>query len=150
MPFDPELEKAVALCKSDEPVTLKKHEQYERLKLFANRQRLPAESPQQAFARFISKTPEGQVLYKEFTKATGVSVPIAKTGMQSGSDIDGDNDASNGETSHMQTLRSIATAIQTKHPELRLTKSAAMSLAIQTPAGAAAYLADRKSRLRVA
>jgi hypothetical protein len=146
--FDPELEQAVAkMQKSDAPMS--KADQYLQLKKFSNRQRTGTQSEHQAIAAFIEHDPLGRQLYRKYAQTRGVSVPsdIVKSGMQSGSDIDGPPD---GETEHMKTLRSIATAIQTKHPELRLTKSSAMSLALTTEAGKAAYLADRQARLRAA
>lgn len=141
--YDPELEGAVAkMRKSDEPMS--KSDQYLQLKKFSNRQRAPTESVEKAFTRFITTDPDGKALYKAYTQSRGVSVPFAKTG----NDADGDNDASNGETTHMQTLREIASKIQQKHPELGLTKSSAMSLALTTEAGKQAYEADKLARMR--
>jgi hypothetical protein len=143
MPTDfEEIEKISAIAKSA-PETKSKSEWYAELRKFANRRRQPGQSIESAFAKFIVD-PDGRDMYKAYTLAKGASVAIAKTG----SDTDGDNDASNGETTHMQTLREIATAIQTKHPELRLTKSAAMAKAITTPEGARLYLLDKQARLR--
>jgi hypothetical protein len=137
MPYDPELEKAVA--KSDELVTtMKKSDQYLQLKKFANRQRLPTESEQQAFTRFILKTPEGQALFKSFNQTRGVSVPGPQEPAVAGS----------GESEGLKKLREIAAQLKAQDP--MLSKQQALSKAIQTPAGAAAYLEDRKSRTRVA
>lgn len=154
MPYDPDLEKAVALCKSDEPQPLKKHEQYERLKVFSNRQRLPTESPEQAFTRFITKTPEGQVLYKAFTKAKGASVATGHNAgaegdpkRQTGNDADGDIDGppADGETEHMRALRILAATLQAKNPTM--SKQQALAKVIQTPEGARVALLERNARL---
>ena len=155
--FDPELEKAVEkLCKSDAPVTMTKSDQYLQLKRFSNRQRLPTESVEKAFTRFITTDPDGKQLYRTYTQTRGVSVPVAKTATGHNAGAEGDpkrqtgNDG-DGETEHMRTLREIASKIQIAHPELRLTKSSAITLAISTiPAAREAYLADRRARTGVA
>jgi hypothetical protein len=75
--------------------------------------------------------------------AAGFSKP--QTG-RSGNEAEPDGDESEG----MKTLRAIADKIRERHPALNLSKSAAISLAMQTPQGAAAYLQDRRARTRVA
>ena len=134
--FDPELEQAVALCKSDEPIPLKKSQQYERLKLFANRQRLATESPEQAFTRFITKTPEGQVLYKTFTQTKGASFAPAP---------EPDADASGGPSEGYKGLQGVAEKLRAADPTM--TKQQATAAALRTPEGARFALQDRKARL---
>jgi hypothetical protein len=81
-----------------------------------------------------------------FSPQTGAPGDAKRQSGRSGSD--GDDDS--GEREGMKTLRSIADKIREKHPELGLSKGVAVALAIQTPAGAAAYLADKKARIRIA
>jgi hypothetical protein len=154
MPFDPDLEKAVAICKSDEPLPMKKHEQYEQIRKFANRQRQTGESIEKAVSRFITQDPDGRVLYKAFTKARGPQAttatghnagnpcyPEAQSG-ESGSDIDGP--PSEGETEHMRALRILAATLRQKDPAL--SKAAAMAKALMTAEGATLYLRDKQAR----
>jgi hypothetical protein len=161
MPYDPELEKAVAICKSDEPQPLKKHEQYEQIRKFANRQRLPTETIEKAVTRFITQDPDGRALYKTFAMSKGASfdaaslpsgrqpggtgTPKRQSGQDSG-DVDGPPAA--GETEHMRALRILAATLQAKDPTL--SKYQAMAKTIQTVEGARLALADRQARLRVA
>jgi hypothetical protein len=79
-----------------------------------------------------------------FSPQTGAPGDAKRQSGRSGSDGD------SGEREGMKTLRSIADKIREKHPELGLSKGVAVALAIQTPAGAAAYLADKKARIRIA
>jgi hypothetical protein len=146
MPFDPELEQAVEkMQKSDAPMS--KSAQYEQLRKFSNRARLPTETVEKSFVRFITTDPLGKQLYARYSQTRGVSVPSVDVA-KADKEPDGDD---SGETEHMRTLREIATKIQQNNPELRLTKASAMSLAITTiPAAREAYLADKKARLRVA
>jgi hypothetical protein len=139
--FDLELEQAVAkIQKSDTP--LSKSDQYAQLKKFSLRQRLPTESPEQAFTRLITTDPYGKALYKTYTQTKGASFSPQPDETRAKSD--------GGETEGMKTLKAIADQIRSKYPDLQLSKSAAISLAMTTDAGRAAYEADRKSRLRVA
>jgi hypothetical protein len=82
MPYDLELEQAVEkLQKSDAP--LSKADQYAQLKKFSNRARLPTESPEQAFAKFITTDPHGKQLYRTFTQNQG-RVVLAPNGGSGG------------------------------------------------------------------
>jgi hypothetical protein len=154
MPFDLELEQAVAkMQKADKP--MEKSEQYLALKKFANRQRQPQETEQQAFVKFITTDPYGKQLYRTYTQTKATpDFNMLPSGHNPGAGGDPKRqtgaDDEDVESEGMKTLRSIADKIREKHPELGLSKSAAVTLAIQTPAGAAAYLADRKARTRVA
>jgi hypothetical protein len=132
--FDPELEQAVEkMQKSDAPMS--KSDQYQQLKKFSNRQRLPTESPEQAFTRFITKDPDGRVLYQNFVRAKGASFAPAP---ESASD-------DNGDSAGLQKLRKIAAEIRSKDP--MLSPQQATALALRTPAGAQAALEDRKARV---
>jgi hypothetical protein len=142
--MDLEMEKTVAIAKSA-PETKTKAQWYSELRKFSNRSRQHGESAEQAFAKFIVD-PDGRDMFAAYNKAKG---PSWSSPAQSESDISqrpnhnagsGDDDRSPG----YETLRQIATTIREKHPELSVAKS--VELAIQTPAGAAAYLADKRAR----
>jgi hypothetical protein len=91
MPFDTELEQfADKIEKSDKPMA--KADLYSAMKKFANRQRTGTQSEQQAFVAFVERDPYGKQLFRQYNATKGVSVPIAKSGMQDGSDIDGPPD----------------------------------------------------------
>ena len=124
MPHDPELEQAVEklLQKSEKP--LAKAEQYQLMRKFSLRQRTGSETEQQAFVRFIERDPYGKQLYRQYTETRGVSVPTEAKAADSEPD----------ESDHMRKLHEIADKIREKYPEQHLTKSAAITLAIQTPA----------------
>jgi len=142
--FDPELEQAVAkMQKGDAPMS--KADQYAQLRKFSNRQRLPTETPEKAFVKFITTDPDGKQLYARYaqTKA-GAS---AATGRAPTPDQARDVLKAGG---GLETLHEIATAIQTKFPELRLSKSAAIAAALETEVGKEAYVADRKARTGIA
>src|SRR5450631_2397904 len=137
MPFDLELEQAVEkMQKSDAPPS--KADQYAQLKKFSNRARLPTESPEQAFAKFITTDPLGKQLYRTYTQTKGISVPA-----QTGSDADDNAGGSAG----LQKLRKIAAELRAKDP--KLSPQQATALAMQTPDGARAALEDRMSRTGV-
>src|SRR5258705_7279547 len=123
-----------ALQKSEKP--LAKAEQYQLMRKFSLRQRTGSETEQQAFVRFMERDPYAKQLYRQYTETRGVSVPtVAKAA-----------DSEPDESDHMRKLHEIADKIREKYPEQHLTKSAAITLAIQTPAGAQAYLADKQTR----
>jgi hypothetical protein len=163
MPFDLELEAAAAkMQKSDAPMA--KADQYLQLKKFSNRQRLPGESEQQAFAKFIVQDPHGKQLYARYVQTRGVSVPVAKVDFndlpsghnpghdgdpkrQTGGDADGiDGPPQDGESEHMRALRILAATLQAKHPAM--SKQQSLAKAITTVEGARLYLLDRQLRLR--
>jgi hypothetical protein len=141
MPNDSEnLESLVSLAKSA-PTSKPRDFWWSEIRKTANRRRQPGQSIESAVAALIVD-PDGAPLYKAMKVA-----PV-----RSGDDIakSQELDADDGTTEGLRKLHAIAEKLRVERPELRLSKSSAIALAIRTPAGAAAYLEDRKSRTRVA
>jgi hypothetical protein len=141
---DAELETTIALAKSA-PERKTKSEWYAELRKHANRRRLPGETIEKAFAKFITD-PDGIPLYKAYKATRGPSL--------SGSDIDGpdaapvpDPDAVDGGSDGLKRLRAIANSLRAK--DASLSHSAAMARAMKTPEGMKAALEDRRSRIGV-
>jgi hypothetical protein len=137
MSVDIEMEKTVAIAKSA-PATKTKSEWYRELKKFSNRRRLAGESPEQAFAKFISDA-DGRDMYRAYKMAKGASVPAPE-------EPDEDDKGAAGPSEAMETIRTIAALLMREDPSL--SKQQATAKALQTPAGAAAYLRDKQDRLR--
>jgi hypothetical protein len=149
MPLDLELEQAVEkLQKSD--ARLSKADQYQQLRKFSNRARLPTETPEKAFVKFITADPLGKQLYARFVQTKAIDFNVLPSGVnpgaggdpkrQTGSDADGDESSRS-----LQTLHEIAVKIRARHPQL--SPQQATAKALQTPEGARAALQERQDRL---
>jgi hypothetical protein len=121
------------------PMTFTKAEWYEEMAKRSKEQRLSRETPEQAFARYVTKNEGGQILFRAYSQAAGPDWTSPERVQK--------RDAGPLRTAPLIELEKMGAEIRRKEPAL--SEAQAFARAVGTPRGQELYKRDKVERLGI-